>query len=90
MQQFAGRALRAADRPRPRRGGTAREGNYWGHNAIIRTRAFAESAGLPTLRGRKPFGGHIMSHDFVEAALMRRGGWARATWLPALPGSYEE
>ena len=52
------------------------EGNYWGHNAIIRIRAFAQYAGLPELRGRKPFGGHIMSHDFVEAALMRRGGWA--------------
>ncbi len=65
------------------------EGNYWGHNAIIRTRAFAEAAGLPTLRGRKPFGGHIMSHDFVEAALLRRAGWA-VHMLPALAGSYEE
>ena len=35
-----------------------------------------EDAGLPELRGRKPFGGHILSHDFVEAALMRRAGWA--------------
>ena len=52
------------------------EGNYWGHNAIIRVRAFAEQAGLPELGGRKPFGGHILSHDFIEAALMRRGGWA--------------
>ena len=52
------------------------DGNYWGHNAIIRIRAFAQYAGLPELRGRKPFGGHILSHDFVEAALMRRGGWA--------------
>ncbi|HMH63505.1 MAG TPA: glucans biosynthesis glucosyltransferase MdoH, partial [Bradyrhizobium sp.] len=52
------------------------EGNYWGHNAVIRVRAFAGDAGLPELRGRKPFGGHILSHDFVEAALMRRAGWA--------------
>ena len=65
------------------------EGNYWGHNAIIRTRAFAECAGLPTLKGRKPFGGHILSHDFVEAALMRRGGWA-IHMIPGLEGSYEE
>jgi membrane glycosyltransferase len=65
------------------------EGNYWGHNAVIRTRAFAEQAGLPHLRGRKPFGGHILSHDFVEAALLRRGGWAVHT-IPGLPGSYEE
>lgn len=65
------------------------EGNYWGHNAIIRVRAFAEEAGLPELRGRKPFGGHILSHDFVEAALMRRAGWAIYT-TPALGGSFEE
>jgi membrane glycosyltransferase len=65
------------------------EGNYWGHNAIIRTRAFAEQAGLPELPGRKPFGGPIMSHDFVEAALMRRGGWA-VHMVPGVRGSYEE
>ena len=65
------------------------EGNYWGHNAIIRVRAFAEQAGLPELKGRKPFGGHIMSHDFVEAALLRRAGW-RVCMAPNLGGSYEE
>ena len=65
------------------------EGNYWGHNAVIRTQAFADAAGLPTLPGRKPFGGHILSHDFVEAALLRRAGWA-VHMMPALPGSYEE
>jgi membrane glycosyltransferase len=65
------------------------ESNYWGHNAILRTRAFAEQAGLPMLSGRKPIGGEIMSHDFVEAALMRRGGWAIQI-APGLGGSYEE
>jgi membrane glycosyltransferase len=65
------------------------ESNYWGHNAMIRTAAFASQAGLPILRGCKPFGGHILSHDFVEAALMRRGGWA-IHMIPALIGSYEE
>ena len=65
------------------------DGNYWGHNAAIRVRAFAERAGLPVLRGRKPFGGSIMSHDFVEAAMLRRGGWA-IHMVPALSGSYEE
>ena len=65
------------------------EGNYWGHNAVIRTRAFAEAAGLPELPGRKPFGGHILSHDFVEAALLRRAGWA-IHMMPAITGSYEE
>ena len=66
-----------------------RDGNYWGHNAIIRIRAFAEAAGLPELTGRKPFGGHILSHDFIEAALIRRAGWA-VYMLPSLGGSYEE
>jgi membrane glycosyltransferase len=66
-----------------------RDGNYWGHNAIIRTAAFAAHAGLPDLRGKPPLGGHIMSHDFVEAALIRRAGW-RVYMLPDLGGSYEE
>lgn len=65
------------------------ESNYWGHNAIIRTRAFAEQGGLPELRGPKPFRGTVLSHDFVEAALMRRGGWA-LHMVPNLGGSYEE
>ncbi len=66
-----------------------RDGNYWGHNAIIRTEAFARYCGLPDLRGRPPWGGHILSHDFVEAALMRRAGYA-VYMLPTLGGSYEE
>ncbi|MFL6819149.1 MAG: glucans biosynthesis glucosyltransferase MdoH [Bradyrhizobium sp.] len=65
------------------------EGNYWGHNAVIRVRAFSEDAGLPDLKGRKPFGGHILSHDFVEAALMRRAGWS-IRMAPNLGGSFEE
>jgi membrane glycosyltransferase len=65
------------------------EGNYWGHNAILRVRAFAQDAGLPNLRGRKPFGGHILSHDFVEAALMRRAGWG-IRMVSTLGGSFEE
>lgn len=68
---------------------TGRDGNYWGHNAIIRTRAFAAHCGLPVLRGRPPLGGHILSHDFVEAALIRRAGYA-VYMLPSLGGSYEE
>ncbi len=65
------------------------QSNYWGHNAIIRVRAFADHAGLPHLPGRKPFGGHILSHDFVEAALLRRAGWG-VHMAPSLRGSYEE
>jgi membrane glycosyltransferase len=64
-------------------------GNYWGHNAIIRTEPFMKFCDLPQLPGRKPFGGQILSHDFVEAALMLRENWA--VWLAYdLPGSYEE
>ena len=65
------------------------EASYWGHNAILRTRAFADCAGLPILEGRKPFGGHVLSHDVVEAALMRRAGWAVHV-TAALDGSCEE
>ncbi|UAK23428.1 glucans biosynthesis glucosyltransferase MdoH [Sphingomonas nostoxanthinifaciens] len=65
------------------------EATFWGHNAILRTAAFAQSCGLPKLAGPEPLGGHIMSHDMVEAALMRRRGWgARLMLLDA--GSYEE
>lgn len=51
------------------------DGNFWGHNAIIRTAAFAACCRLPHLPGPPPMGGDILSHDFVEAALLRRGGW---------------
>ena len=68
---------------------SGRDGNYWGHNAIIRTRAFADQCGLPILSGKPPLGGHVLSHDFVEAALMRRAGWD-IYMLPSLAGSYEE
>lgn len=64
------------------------QGNYWGHNAIIRTVAFASAAGLPELPGKPPFGGHIQSHDFVEAALLQRAGW-EVHMAPSLEGSYE-
>lgn len=63
-------------------------GNYWGHNAILRTRAFAESAGLADLPGQPPSGGPILSHDFVEAALLRRAGW-EVHLVPGLEGTWE-
>jgi membrane glycosyltransferase len=65
------------------------EGPFWGHNALVRVRAFAESCGLPQLSGRPPFGGHIMSHDYVEAALLARGGW-KVRLDPDLVASFEE
>lgn len=67
---------------------TRDQGNYWGHNAVIRTRAFASGAGLPTLPGGAPFGGHILSHDFVEAVLLQRAGWG-VHMVPSEPGSWE-
>jgi membrane glycosyltransferase len=65
------------------------EATYWGHNAIVRTEAFMACAGLPALPGDPPFGGFIRSHDFVEAALLRRCGWS-VSIAPELEGSYEE
>ena len=88
LQQFAGRVYG----PVVAAGAAAwqlGESNYWGHNAILRVEAFTEHCGLPLLPGQQPFGGHILSHDFVEAALMRRAGYT--VWLvPELGGSYEQ
>lgn len=65
------------------------EANYFGHNAIIRTKAFAACAGLPHLEGRGLWNGTILSHDFVEAALLRRAGWA-VRLLATETGSFEQ
>ncbi len=65
------------------------EANYWGHNAIIRTKAFAACAGLPKLPGDSPLSGTIKSHDFVEAALLRRAGWS-VEIVPSVEETYEE
>lgn len=65
------------------------DGQYWGHNAIIRVAPFMAHCALPRLPGKPPLGGEILSHDFVEAALMGRAGWT--LWLAYdLDGSYEE
>lgn len=65
------------------------ESHYWGHNAIIRMRPFIDHCALAPLPGKGAFSGAILSHDFVEAALMRRAGWG--VWIAYdLPGSYEE
>jgi len=65
------------------------EANFWGHNAILRLAPFIEYCALPPLPAKVPFGGHIMSHDFVEAALMRKAGYA-VRLLVSSAGSYEE
>ena len=65
-----------------------RDGNYWGHNAIVRIAPFVQHCALPVLPGREPFGGEILCHDVVEAGLMRRAGWD--VWvLPQVMESYE-
>lgn len=64
-------------------------GPYWGHNALLRIRPFRDHCDLPRLSGRSPLGGWILSHDQVEAALMRRGGYAVRV-LPVEHGSWEE
>ena len=61
-------------------------GNYWGHNAILRTAPFMEHCQLPPLQhGTRA---RFMSHDYVEAALMRRAGYE--VWIACeLDGSFE-
>ena len=88
IQQFAGRVY-GSSIGRGVAAWSGNEGNYWGHNAIIRVAAFAQACGMPQLPGRRPFGGHVLSHDFVEAALMRRAGW-KVRMAPDLGGSWEE
>jgi membrane glycosyltransferase len=50
-------------------------GPYWGHNAILRVKPFVEHCQLPNLPGKGPLGGQVLSHDQVEAALMRGAGY---------------
>jgi len=65
------------------------ESHYWGHNAILRMAPFIEHCALPPLPGKTSLSGGVMSHDFVEAALMRRAGWK--VWIAHdLDGSYEQ
>jgi membrane glycosyltransferase len=65
------------------------DSHFWGHNAILRVEPFMKHCGLPALPGKPPRGGDILSHDFVEAAFMRRAGWE--VWLAYdLEGSWEE
>jgi len=65
------------------------EAHYWGHNAIIRVAPFMQHCALAPLPGQGALSGDILSHDFVEAALMRRAGYH--VWLvPDLAGSYEQ
>lgn len=64
-------------------------GPFWGHNAVIRVAPFREHCRLADLPGEPPFGGHILSHDQVEAVMMRRAGY-EVRVLPEEEGSWEE
>lgn len=64
-------------------------GPFWGHNALVRIAPFHEHCELPILPGAPPLGGHVLSHDQVEAVLMRRAGY-EVRVLPVECGSFEE
>ncbi len=50
-------------------------GPYWGHNAAVRLAPFIAHCHIPPLPYGGPLGGHVLSHDQVEAVLMRRAGY---------------
>lgn len=64
-------------------------GPYWGHNALVRIKPFLDDCELPLLPGRPPLGGHVLSHDQVEATMMRRAGY-EVRVMPVEDGSYED
>ena len=64
-------------------------GPYWGHNAFIRVAPFAAHCELPKLPGKAPLGGYVLSHDQVEATLMRRAGY-EVRVAPTEGGSWED
>jgi membrane glycosyltransferase len=64
-------------------------GPFWGHNALVRIKPFADKCTLPVLSGKPPLGGDVLSHDQVEAALMRRAGF-EVRVMPVEAGSYED
>jgi membrane glycosyltransferase len=64
-------------------------GPFWGHNALVRIRPFMDHCHLPVLPGGPPLGGHVLSHDQVEATFMRRAGY-EVRVLPEEEGSWEE
>ena len=64
-------------------------GPFWGHNALVRIQPYHEDCKLPVLSGSPPLGGHVLSHDQVEATLMRRAGY-EVRVLPEERGSWEE
>lgn len=64
-------------------------GPYWGHNAVLRIKPFIDHCRLQKLPGKGPLSGWVLSHDQVEAVMMRRAGY-EVRVLPQEGGSYEE
>jgi membrane glycosyltransferase len=64
-------------------------GPYWGHNAIIRLAPFIAHCHMPVLPGNGPLSGYVLSHDQVEAVMMRRAGY-EVRVLPVEGMSFEE
>src|SRR6185437_8834431 len=64
-------------------------GPYWGHNAIVRVAPFKAHCAIQPLAGKGILSGHILSHDQVEAALMRRAGF-EVRVLPEEDASFEQ
>jgi membrane glycosyltransferase len=65
------------------------DAQYCGPNALIRVEPFMKHCELPRLPGKGPLSGDILSHDYVESALMCRAGYG--IWLTYdLKGSWEE
>jgi membrane glycosyltransferase len=51
-------------------------GPYWGHNAVLRLEPFIAHCALPVLSEDGSEDRHILSHDQIEAVLMRAAGYA--------------
>jgi len=64
-------------------------GPYWGHNALIRLAPFIAHCELPTLSSRSGLPKPILSHDLIEAILMRRAGYEVRIY-PSEDASWEE
>ena len=64
-------------------------GPFWGHNAVVRIKPYLEHCDLPVLPGKPPLGGPVLSHDQVEATLMRRAGF-EVRVMPVEDGSFED
>ena len=64
-------------------------GPYWGHNAIVRIAPFMAYCQLPVLAAGALVQGHVLSHDQIEAVLMRKAGY-EVRILPEEGSSFEQ